>query len=66
MTPMERYHTDANFHAIVRMMLDLFENSCGTGAGFTPSEIREASGLALQIYTERHPHPMIVRPEPVA
>ena len=54
MTSFLRYQTDATFHALVNMFVNLFEHHCGSGAGVTPSEVREASGLAWQIYSERH------------
>jgi hypothetical protein len=54
MTPLERYKTDATFAALVRNFYDMFQHHCGTGAGITPSEVREASGLAWQMYVERN------------
>ena len=51
----ERYLNDPVFHALVQTMLKVFEAHCGSGAGITPSEIREASGLAWQMYYERTP-----------
>lgn len=64
MTPQERLRTDPVFSMLVRQFTLLFEAHCGSGAGITPSEIREASGLAWQIYLERHalPIPLIRRP----
>lgn len=64
MTAAERMKTDPLFHALVRQMYALFVEHCGSGAGFTPSEIREASGYAWQMYAERNLMPsMLVRPE---
>ena len=54
MTPAERAVADPHFHMLVRFFYDAFEQHCGSGAGFTPTEIREASGYAWQLYTERH------------
>jgi len=57
---MERYHNDPTFHAITDMLRNLYEQHCGSGAGITPSEIREASGLAWQMYAERNLVPSIL------
>ncbi len=62
MTPKERMATDPVFHALVKTMYDLFENYCTSGAGITPSEIREASGFAWQIYAEHNAMPWLVTP----
>lgn len=59
MTPMERYRSDPYFHQIVDMFIRQFETSTGSGAGITPTEVRDAAGLAWQIYYERHSSPMI-------
>jgi hypothetical protein len=53
----ERYKTDPVFRTIVMTMLQMFQM---TGEGITPSEIREAMGLAWQLYTERHPSPIMM------
>jgi hypothetical protein len=58
----ERYKNDPTFHALVQMFLHLFESQLGSGAGVTPSEIRDASGLAWQLYHERHVDPIWIRP----
>lgn len=63
MTPQERVRVDPVFAVLVRSMHDLFERHCGTGAGITPSEVREASGLAWQMYAERHVEPLLVLDE---
>lgn len=60
MTPIERYHTDPNFTYLVRSFIRMFEQSTSSGAGYTPSEIREASGLAWQFYMEQHPSPLLI------
>jgi len=60
MTPKERMQSDPNFHFLVRHFYNLYEHHCGSGAGITPSEIREASGYAWQLYVERHPSPLVV------
>jgi hypothetical protein len=54
----ERYLKDPLFSALVASFLHIFETQCGTGAGVTPSEIREASGYAWQLYHERRVDPI--------
>lgn len=63
-TPQERLKSDPVFAALVQQFTYLFAHHCGSGAGLTPSEIREASGLAWQIYMERHPNPILVTESP--
>lgn len=61
-TPRERMDTDPVFRTLVYSFYSMFEQHCGSGAGITPSEIREASGYAWQMYLERHSIPIpIVR-----
>lgn len=60
MGPAERYKNDPVFHQLVHSFYAMFEDYCGSGAGITPSEIREASGYAWQRYIERHPFPILV------
>lgn len=60
----ERFRTDPMFRALVMACLGLFESHLGSGAGVTPSEIREASGLAWQLYHERHVSPIFMPPRP--
>lgn len=55
MEPAERYKRDPIFAAMVQAFLDMFQRYHGSGAGITPTEVREASGLAWQIYLERYP-----------
>lgn len=55
--------TDPVFAALVHSFHAMFEQHCGTGAGITPSEVREASGLAWQLYIERHPYPIPWNPD---
>jgi hypothetical protein len=57
-TPQERMKEDPVFAALVHSFFDMFARHCGSGAGITPSEVREASGLAWQMYIERHPEPI--------
>lgn len=64
MTPQERYRQDPLFASLVQMFYHVFASYCGTGAGVTPTEIREASGLAWQQYAERHAQPIMVLPPP--
>jgi hypothetical protein len=59
MDPQERYLADPHFHRLVDLLVLEFRQSVNSGAGFTPSEIREAAGLAWQIYMERHVQPSI-------
>lgn len=62
-TPLERYRADPVFRQLVDMFRNMFETHChATGAGLTPTEVREASGLAFQIYMERHGHPIMIMP----
>jgi hypothetical protein len=57
----ERYKTDPYFHQLVDLFLHQFMESHESGAALTPSEVREASSLAWQIYIERYqPHPYLV------
>lgn len=65
MTPRERYLADPHFHLLVDLFIGIFEEHCGSGAGVTPTEIREASGLAWQSYVERHPSPLFLHQEDV-
>lgn len=67
MTLAERYQSDPYFHRLVDMLVHEFGMSTLSGAGLTPTEVREAAGFAWQIYAERNPHPlMIARPgEPI-
>jgi hypothetical protein len=58
MTPAERARSDPHFARLVTMFAHEFENCDQAGAGLTPSEIREASAYAWQLYIERHPHPL--------
>jgi hypothetical protein len=53
----ERMETDPVFRSIVFSMLSMFEM---TGEGITPTEVREAMGLAWQIYCERNMRPTLV------
>ena len=63
-TPVERYQTDPVFHHLVQVYVREFQKADSTGAGLTPTEIREASSLAWQLYLERHALPaMILREE---
>jgi hypothetical protein len=62
MSARNRMHNDPVFATLVKSMYDIFETTCGTGAGVTPTEIREASGLAWQIYVERHAEPITFKP----
>lgn len=66
MTPAERAKVDPTFHFLVRSFYDMFERQCGSGAGVTPSEIREASGYAWQLYAERHPPSIVLDPASLA
>ena len=59
-TAEERFRTDPLFAAIVNQMYAMFNEYCGSGAGITPSEIREASGFAWQMYAERNIAPIPV------
>lgn len=63
MTAAERYRQDPTFHMLVDQLGLLFEKHCGSGAGITPTEIREAAGLAWQLYAERHALPVFIREE---
>ena len=58
MSTRERFKTDPLFATLVTSFRQMFEQYCGSGAGITPTEIREASGLAWQIYAETHPAPI--------
>jgi len=49
MSPRERYLNDAQFRALVDVMLFQIEQ-----ANFTPTEIREAAMLAAIIYSQTH------------
>ncbi len=60
MNPAERCKRDPVFAALVAAFEGMFRQHCGTGAGITPSEIREASGFAWQRYMERNAVPPIV------
>lgn len=53
MTPQERLKNDPVFSALVQQFIYTYSHFHNTGAGITPSEIREASGLAWQIYMDR-------------
>lgn len=63
-TVQERVKEDSVFAAMVHSFYDMFNRYCGTGAGITPSEVREASGYAWQLYMERHPSPSYIIREP--
>ena len=68
MTPLERYHTDPYFRMLVTMFRIEFEKCDASGAGLTPTEVREASSFAWQQYAERtmKPSVFITKPEPDA
>lgn len=68
MTAAERAETDPVFRMLVHAFYDMFASHCGTGAGLTPSEVREASGYAWQMYVERHsqPIPILVDPDKIS
>lgn len=58
----ERYQHDSVFHALVQMFYREYEKIENYGgAGLTPTEIREASGLAWQMYYERNASPLLFR-----
>ena len=61
MTPAERAKSDPTFSFLVKHFYALYEQNSGSGAGITPSEIREASGYAWQLYAERHPAPLLLK-----
>ena len=61
-TARERYESDPHFRMLVSVFYREFSNFNASGAGLTPSEIREASGFAWQMYMERHPSPLLVEP----
>ena len=52
LTPRERFHTDANFRALVNMAYNFIQQ-----CQFTPTELREAVMLAAIIHAERNPMP---------
>ena len=66
MTAAERCQSDPYFSMLVKMFYGLFQEHNGSGAGITPSEIREASGYAWQLYIERHAQPLMIIREPDA
>jgi hypothetical protein len=50
-TPIERYHSDAQFANLVEMMINHIIN-----AHYTPSEMRDAAIMASIIYESRYNH----------
>lgn len=72
LTPLERYHSDPLFHRLVRVLYREFADGAEmqSGAGLTPSEVREACSLAWQFYsdfnfyTERNPGSPLAGPPP--
>jgi len=59
MTPVDRYRTDPVFATLVNMFASEFSKCNQSGAGLTPTEIREASSLAWQMYCERNMSPVL-------
>ena len=63
----DRYHNDPYFHTLVQMFYrEYVKVGQFGGAGLTPTEVREASGLAWQMYVERHALPMLIKEVPSA
>lgn len=63
MTPLERYKQDPTFATLVDMLVREFVRCDHSGAGLTPTEVRQAAALAWQIYQERHAHPLMILKE---
>lgn len=65
-TPAERLETDPYFARLVLMLHAEFEKCDQSGAGLTPTEVRDACSLAWQMYYERHQRElMIIAPRDV-
>ena len=58
-TPAERYKEDPVFYALVSTFYREFVRADASGAGLTPTEVREASSFAWQMYAERNVMPRI-------